>query len=105
MTVELIHLDDVGDAPRRERERFGGAVADVGDVEWVAGPKVLSVLESAQIEAVKDFGEREGVAVASLVEGHGFFLRVVEREVCACAPFLPSCTEAWDREQRRERYN
>jgi len=105
MAVELVHLDDVGDAPRRERERLGGAVADVGDVERVAGPKVLGVLESAQVEAVKDFGEREGVAIASLVERHGFFLRVVEREVCACAPFLPSCTEAWDGEQRRERYN
>jgi len=51
MVVELIHLDDVGDAPRRQRERLGGAVADVGDVVWVAGPKVLSVLEAAQKEA------------------------------------------------------
>jgi len=53
---------------------FSRAVADVGDVVWVAGPEVLSVLEAAQKKAVKDFGEREGVAIAGLIEGHGFFL-------------------------------
>jgi hypothetical protein len=87
VAVELVHLDDAGDASGRNRELFSGAVADVGDVVWVAGPEVLSVLEAAQKKAVKDFGEREGVAIAGLIEGHGFFLMVV------------------DGEQRRERYN
>jgi len=101
----LVHLDDAGDEPGRDGEWFGGAVADVGDVVRVAGPEVLSVLEASQKEAVEDFGEREGVAITGLIEGHGFFLRVVEREVGACAPFLPSCTEAWIGNKDGERYS